>query len=94
MDTRRNDLLGEIAADAALERADFLVTSTTQLRGFLARHTEKVRDLGGFTLIDDEDPDFLSIRPRRIVPAAGARRCQDEDAGEWGSETEVIESAA
>ncbi len=34
MDTGRNDLLGEIAADAALERSDFLVQSTDQLRRF------------------------------------------------------------
>ena len=27
-----NDLLGELAADAALERSDFLVQSTEQLR--------------------------------------------------------------
>ena len=33
MDTGRNDLLGEIAADAALERSDFLVQSTDQLEG-------------------------------------------------------------
>ena len=32
MDTGRNDLLGEIAADAALERSDFLVQSAEQLR--------------------------------------------------------------
>ena len=35
MDTGRNDLLGEIAADAALERGDFLVQATEQLRRFL-----------------------------------------------------------
>jgi hypothetical protein len=35
MDTSRNDLLGEIAADAALERSDFLVQSTDQFRRFL-----------------------------------------------------------
>ena len=37
MDTGRNDLLGEIAADAALERGDFLVQATDQLRRFLDR---------------------------------------------------------
>ena len=35
MDTSRNDLLGEIAADAALERSDFLVQATDQFRRFL-----------------------------------------------------------
>ena len=32
MDTGRNDLLGEIAQDAALERSDFIVQSTEQLQ--------------------------------------------------------------
>ena len=35
MDTGHNDLLGELAADAALERSDFLVQATEQLRKFL-----------------------------------------------------------
>ena len=38
MESGRNDLLGEIAADAALERSDFLVQATDQLRRFLDRH--------------------------------------------------------
>ena len=33
-----NDLLGELAADAALERADFIVQATEQLRRFLDHH--------------------------------------------------------
>src|SRR5918996_1686300 len=35
MDTSRRDLLGELAADAALERSDFLVQSTQQLNRFI-----------------------------------------------------------
>ena len=31
MDTSRNDLLGELAADAALERTDFLASASAQL---------------------------------------------------------------
>src|SRR5439155_25951856 len=62
MDANRNDLLGEIASDAALERTDFLVTATDQLRKFLDSNAHRVRALGGLTLIDD-DPDFLSIAP-------------------------------
>lgn len=56
MDTSRNDLLGEIAADAALERSDFLVQSTEQLRRFLDANKSRLGELGGLTLID-EDPD-------------------------------------
>ena len=57
-----NDLLGEISADAALERSDFLVQSTEQLRKFLDRHRERIATIGGMTLIDEE-PDYLSIAP-------------------------------
>jgi hypothetical protein len=91
MDTGRNDLLGEIAADAALERSDFLVQSTDQLRRFLDRHKERIATYGGMTLID-EDPDYLSIAPD--LSFRSRTRFQDERSGEWISETEVIESAA
>ena len=62
MDTSRNDLLGEIAADAALERSDFIVQATEQLRKFLNANRERINELGGLTLIDD-DPDYLAIAP-------------------------------
>ncbi len=62
MDTSRNDLLGEIAADAALERSDFLVRSTEQLRKFLDANKSRIAELGGLTLID-EDPDYLAVAP-------------------------------
>jgi hypothetical protein len=90
MDTSRNDLLGEIAADAALERSDFLVQSTTQLRRFLEANKSRISELGGLTLIDD-DPDYLSIAPD--LTFRSRTRFVDELSGEWTSETEVIESA-
>jgi hypothetical protein len=90
MDTSRNDLLGEIAADAALERSDFLVQSTAQLRRFLEANKTRIADLGGLTLIDD-DPDYLSIAPD--LTFRSRTRFVDELSGEWTSETEVIESA-
>jgi hypothetical protein len=91
MDNGRNDLLGEIAADAALERSDFLVQSTDQLRRFLDRHKERIAAFGGLTLID-EDPDYLSIAPD--LSFRSRSRYQDERTGEWISETEVIETAS
>jgi hypothetical protein len=91
MDTSRNDLLGELAADAALERADFLVQATKQLRAFMERHGERLSEMGGITLID-EDPDYLSVAPDLTFRSRS--RYQDEDTGEWVSETEVIETAA
>lgn len=91
MDTSRHDLLGAIAADAALERSDFLVQSTDQLRKFLDSNGKAIAELGGLTLIDDE-PDYLSIAPD--LTFRSRTRYLDEVTGEWTSETEVIESAA
>jgi hypothetical protein len=85
-----NDLLGELAGDAALERSDFLVQSTEQLRKFLDRHRERIATIGGLTLIDEE-PDYLSISPDLTFRS---RSRYLDDGGEWVSETEVIESAA
>ena len=91
MDTSRNDLLGEIAADAALERSDFLVQSTDQFRRFLEANRSRIDALGGLTLID-EDPDYLSIAPD--LTFRSRTRYIDDLTGEWTSETEVIESAS
>ncbi|MBA2382460.1 MAG: hypothetical protein H0V73_10165 [Chloroflexi bacterium] len=91
MDTSRNDLLGEIAGDAALERSDFIVQSTEQLRKFLNANKDRISELGGLVLID-EDPDYLSIAPD--LTFRSRTRYLDDLTGEWASETEVIESAA
>ena len=91
METSRNDLLGEIAGDAALERSDFLVQATDQLRRFLEANKGRIAEIGGLTLID-EDPDYLSIAPD--LTFRSRTRFVDEVSGEWTSETEVIESAA
>jgi hypothetical protein len=91
MDTSRNDLLGEIARDADLERSDFLVQSTEQLNKFLKANRERIAELGGLTLID-EDPDYLSIA--QDLTFRSRTRYLDDLTNEWTSETEVIESAA
>ena len=91
MDTGHNDLLGELAADAALERSDFIVQATEQLRRFLDHHKDRIAVLGGLTLIDDE-PDYLSIAPDLTFRSRS--RYLDDTTGEWISETEVIESAS
>src|SRR5215213_7088049 len=91
MDTSRNDLLGELAADAALERSDFLVQSTEQLRRFLDANRARLSELGGLVLIDD-DPDYLSIAPD--LTFRSRTRYLDDLTGERTSETEVIETAA
>ena len=86
-----NDLLGEIASDAALERSDFIVQATEQLRRFLDHHKDRIAVLGGLTLMDD-DPDYLSIAPDLTFRSRS--RYLDDVTGEWVSETEVIESAS
>ncbi len=87
----RHDLLGELAADAALERADFLVQATEQLRKFLEANRARIAELGGLTLID-EDPDYLSVAPD--LSFRSRSRYLDDLTGEWHADTEVIESAA
>jgi len=91
MDVNRADLLGELARDAALERSDFLTRAAEQLDGFLKENAARIAEIGGMTLID-EDPDYLSVSPDLTFRSRA--RFQDEETGEWISETEVIESAA
>ncbi|MBA3236144.1 MAG: hypothetical protein H0T59_09170 [Chloroflexi bacterium] len=86
-----NDLLGELAADAALERSDFIVQATEQLRKFLDHHKDRIAVIGGLTLIDEE-PDYLSIAPD--LSFRSRSRYLDDETGEWVSETEVIESVS
>jgi hypothetical protein len=88
-DAGRNTQLGELARDAALERSDFLISATDQLRKFMERHSERLRTLGGLVLIDD-DPEYLAVAPDGSFRSRS--RYQDERTGEWLSETEVIES--
>jgi len=90
MDAGRNDLLGELAADAALERKDFLVQAARQLDRFLDANADRISELGGMTLIDD-DPDYLSVAPDLTFRS---RSRYLDDSGKWVNETEVVESAA
>jgi hypothetical protein len=91
MDVSRNSMLGELAGDAADERTDFIVQATEQLTKFLDRNKERIKELGGLTLIDD-DPDYLSIAPDSTFRVRS--RYEDPVTREWVSETEVVESAA
>lgn len=86
-----SDLLGELAGDAALERADFIRQSAEQLRNFLDHHRDRISAIGGLTLIDEE-PDYLSVAPD--LSFRSRSRYLDDTSGEWVSETEVIESSS
>jgi hypothetical protein len=88
MDLSQKQALGAIAADAALERNDFLVRATDQLRRFLEANAGRIDDVEGLVLIDD-DPDYLAVAPDGTFRSRTRYR---NDSGEWVSETEVIDS--
>ncbi len=91
METRRNALLADLARDADLERSDFLVRAGEQLDRFMSSHANRIRQLGGLVLIDD-DPDYLAVAPDGTFRSRS--RVFDDASGEWIAETEVIETAA
>ncbi|MFO1538841.1 MAG: hypothetical protein ACKOTZ_00090 [Chloroflexota bacterium] len=88
-DERNAAMLGEIAAQAALERAAWINDAAEGLDRFLRANRDRIHALGGMVLIDD-DPDYLSVAPD--LTFRSRTRYQDEETGEWVSETEVIES--
>lgn len=88
-DQLRAAALGEIATQAGIERASFLTDAARQFEAFLADNRERLRDLGGLVLIDDE-PEYLAVAADGTFRSR--TRYQDDD-GEWVAETEVIESA-
>src|SRR5688572_19605266 len=83
--------LGELAADASMERTAFLASAGDQLKKFLDANRDRIKEVGGLVLIDD-DPDYLSVAPDATFRSR--TRYQDEITGEWNSETEIVESAA
>jgi hypothetical protein len=89
MDTSRNDLLGELAADATLERTDFLASAAAQLSRFLDANGPRISELGGLVLIDDE-VDYLAISDD--LSFRSRNRYLDEATGKWVSETETIDN--
>jgi hypothetical protein len=89
MNGHQASMLGEIAAQASMERSAFLNDAAAQLHRFLQENRDRIREVGGLVLID-EDPDYLSVAPDGTFRSRS--RYQDEATGEWVSETEVIES--
>jgi hypothetical protein len=89
MDTSRSRLLGEIASDASLERSDFMAQASAQLREFLETNGNKIEQLGGLVLIDD-DVDYLAVAADLTFRSRS--RYLDEATGKWVTENEVIEN--
>lgn len=91
MEGRRNAALADMARDAELERSDFLVRAGEQLDRFMTAHQNRIRQLGGIVLIDD-DPEYLAVAADGTFRSRS--RVFDETRGDWISETEVIETAS
>jgi hypothetical protein len=81
--------LGELATQAGVERASFLTDAARQFEAFLDDNRDRIRDLGGLVLIDDE-PEYLAITAEGTFRSR--TRFQDAS-GEWVAETEEIDSA-
>ena len=80
METGRNDLLGELARDAELERNAFIGQASEQLRKFLEANRGRTPGSAGLVLID-EDPDYLSVAPDLRSAAARATRTRSPASG-------------
>jgi hypothetical protein len=89
MDTSRNDLLGDLAAEATLAQTDFLATASAQLRTFLESNRVRIAQLGGLVLIDDE-VDYLAVAGDLTFRSRS--RYLDESTGKWVAETDAIEN--
>ena len=66
MDDSHSAILGEIATEAAFERASFLTDAAAQFMRFLDSNRDRIAELGGLVLID-EDPDYLSVAQNLLV---------------------------
>jgi hypothetical protein len=88
MDTSRNDPLGDLAAEATLAQTDFLAAASGKLQKFLDANRERIVELGGLVLIDDE-VDYLAVTTDLTFRSRS--RYLDEATGKWVSETDIVE---
>ena len=82
--------LRELAEEAELERRDFVVEATEQIRRFLEANRERLREIGQITLVDDEQ-DFLRYHP---VDELWVTRLtyQDPADGEWYDQEQEVDN--
>jgi hypothetical protein len=82
--------LRELAAEAELERRDFLYEATEQLRRFLDQNRERLREIGPIKLVDDEQ-DYLLYHP---VDETWTTRLtyQDPADNEWYDQEQLVET--
>ena len=82
--------LREVAAEAELERRDFLYEATEQLRRFLDQNRERLREIGPIKLVDD-DQDYLLYHP---VDETWTTRLtyQDPADNEWYDQEQLVDT--
>ncbi len=82
--------LRELAAEAELERRDFLYEATEQLRRFLESNRDRLREIGPIKLVDDEQ-DYLLYHP---VDQLWTTRLtyQDPADHEWYDQEQLVET--
>lgn len=82
--------LRELAADAELERRDFLYEATEQLRRFLDSNRERLREIGPIKLVDNEQ-DYLLYHP---VDDTWTTRLtyQDPADSEWYDQEQLVDT--
>jgi hypothetical protein len=82
--------LRELAAEAELERRDFLYEATEQLRRFLDTNRERLREIGPIKLVDD-DQDYLLYHP---VDETWTTRLtyQDPADSEWYDQEQLVDT--
>ena len=92
MSTPRIAALRELAAEAELERRDFIYEATEQLRRFLDSNRERLREIGALKLVDDEQ-DYLVFDP---VEQNWTTRLtyRDPADGEWYDEEQTVEAVS
>ena len=82
--------LRELAAEAELERRDFLYEATEQLRRFLDTNRDRLREIGPIKLVDNEQ-DYLLYHP---VDETWTTRLtyQDPADNEWYDEEQLVDT--
>jgi hypothetical protein len=82
--------LRELAAEAELERRDFLYEATEQLRRYLDANRDRLREVGPIKLVDD-DQDYLLYHP---IDETWTTRLtyQDPADNEWYDQEQLVDT--
>jgi hypothetical protein len=82
--------LRELAAEAELERRDFVYEATEQLRRFIDTNRDRLREIGPIKLVDNEQ-DYLLFHP---VDETWTTRLtyQDPADSEWYDEEQIVDT--